>query len=412
MKRFLFVLLLSALHLLGGCTSNGSDTTSEVTDVPSNDSDSTNVVPGDSPGDPGSTFVPDNAFRQEVVAAGDKVADWQIDHFSYQSSGNLHDHGIDAWTNGVLYLGMTRWAGVSPQGETYFNWLYNNIGEKNHWQIPANFVGHPRYGIYHADELCVGQFYIELYKKYNRPEMIQSTIQRLNQIMSNPPNDDMAYTNKQSWTWCDALFMAPPVYLGIARLQNDASYAEFMHDHFMKTYRHLYDKQDKLFYRDDSYLDKREANGEKIFWGRGNGWVVAGLANILLLLPEDDPRGAFYTDLYKSMMERLAELQDPEGYWHASLLDPASYPAPETSATALIVYALAYGINNNILEADKYMEPLQAAWQHLLSVIDEEGKLGWVQPIGADPKSVTAEMTAVYGVGAFLMAATEIHRLN
>lgn len=351
-------------------------------------------------------------IRYQVIVTADKVAEWQINHFSYRDSGNLHDYGIDAWTNGVLYLGMTRWASVSPNGERYYDWLYNEIGEKNSWRIPGNFVDYPRYGIYHADELCVAQFYIELYKKYNRAEMIQPTIRRLDQIINNPPDSSMSYRNKQVWTWCDALFMAPPAYLGIAQLENDPSYTDFMHDHFMLTYQHLFDKEDNLFYRDDSYFEKREANGEKIFWGRGNGWVVAGLVNILELLPRDDPRRPFYLGLFCDMAERLVQLQNPNGYWHASLLDPASYPAPETSVTALITYALAYGINNNLLEKERSDEPLKKAWAYLLSVVDEDGKLGWVQPIGADPKSVTADMTAVYGVGAFLLAASEMYMLH
>ena len=208
--------------------------------------------------------------RQQVAIVADKVAEWQISHFSYLDSGNLHDYGIDAWTNGVLYLGMSHWAKVSDKSPIYYDWLYNNIGKKNGWRIPANFENHPEYGIYHADELCVGQFYIELYKKYQQPEMIRSTIERLDQIISNPPNSSMSYRNKQSWTWCDALFMAPPVYLGIAQIKNDTSYAAFMHNHFMATYHHLFDKDESLFYRDDSYFDKHEANGSKIFWGRGN----------------------------------------------------------------------------------------------------------------------------------------------
>lgn len=242
--------------------------------------------------------------------------------------------------------------------------------------------------------------------------MVQPTIARLDQIMNHPPDAGMSFRNKQNWTWCDALFMAPPVYLGIAQLEDDPTYAQFMHRHFMDTYRHLFDKEDNLFYRDDSYFDKREANGEKIFWGRGNGWVVAGLANILELLPKDDPTRPFYSDLFKIMLERLVQLQNPKGYWQASLLDPESYPAPETSATALITYALAYGINHDLLEKESFEEPLMMAWQHLISVIDETGKLGWVQPIGADPKSVTMEMTASYGVGAFLLAASEMYRFQ
>ena len=108
---------------------------------------------------------------------------------------------------------------------------------------------------------------------------------------------------------------------------------------------------------------------------------------------------------------RLSGLQDKDGFWHASLLDPDSYPSPETSSTALITYGLAYGLNHHLLDAS-YLPIVQKAWKALVSIVDEDGKVGWVQPIGADPKKVTREMTAVYGVGAFLMAGTEIMKLS
>lgn len=337
-----------------------------------------------------------------------------MENFCYRDSGNLHDYGIDSWTNAVLYLGMTRWAAVSAVGDEYYDWLCNEIGAKNDWRIPANFADYPKYGIYHADELCIAQFYIELYKKYGRREMIEPTVRRLNAILNDPPDGSMSSRNKQSWTWCDALFMAPPAYLGIAQIEGVGAhpYAEFMHERFRATWQHLFDREEHLFYRDDSYFDRREANDEKIFWGRGNGWVVAGLANILRLLPEDDPARPFYAGLLSEMAARLVQLQHPRGYWCASLLDPDSYPAPETSATSLIVYALACGVNSNLLDREKYAAPLESAWQHLLSVVDGDGRVGWVQPVGADPRSVTGEMTAAYGAGAFLLAASEMYLLH
>lgn len=212
---------------------------------------------------------------------------------------------------------------------------------------------------------------------------------------------DMSYRNKQTWTWCDALFMAPAAYLGIANIENDTTYINATHKQFMATYNHLFDKEEKLFFRDDSYFEKREENGEKVFWGRGNGWVVAGLANIIDLLPDNISVKPFYIDLFREMSKKLVTLQHEDGFWHASLLDSNSYPWPETSATALITYGLAYGINNEILKDKCFSESMYKAWTALLTAINEEGKIGWVQPIGADPKKVTKEMTAVYGVGAF-----------
>ena len=73
-------------------------------------------------------------------------------------------------------------------------------------------------------------------------------------------------------------------------------------------------------------------------------------------------------------------------------------------------YGLAYGLNHHLLDTS-YLPVVRKAWKALTSTVDQNGKVGWVQPIGADPKKVTREMTAVYGVGAFLMAGTEIIKL-
>ena len=166
-----------------------------------------------------------------------------------------------------------------------------------------------------------------------------------------------------------------------------------------------------LFYRDSRYFNKKEANGKKVFWGRGNGWVLGGLSEILQALPAKDQHRRFYEDLFVTLSARVAELQSKDGYWHASLLDPESYPSPETSATGFIVYALAYGINEGLLDKDKFTPVVVKGWQAMLDAVSAEGKLGYVQPIGADPRKVTREMTEVYGVGAFLLAGNQIYKM-
>lgn len=96
---------------------------------------------------------------------------------------------------------------------------------------------------------------------------------------------------------------------------------------------------------------------------------------------------------------------------HASLLDPDSYPSPETSATGFIVYALAYGVNEGLLDKTVMMPAIEKSWQALVKAVEKDGKLGYVQPIGADPKKVTREMTEVYGAGAFLLAGNQIYKM-
>lgn len=348
-----------------------------------------------------------NVFAKESIQSTmARVAEWQMNHFTYQKEGNLHDYGIDAWTNGVQYLGMLEWAKVADEPSVCFDWLMK-IGTENKWSVPANFAGYPKYKYYHADELCIGQFYLGMYDIYKEDIMLHAVRERADWIMTHPADTSMRYWNKQVWTWCDALFMAPPVYASLSRITGKPDYLEFMHRNFLRTHTHLYNKENCLYFRDDSYWDKSEANGEKVFWGRGNGWVLAGIANILKLLPADSELRPFYEKQFVELAVALSRLQDNNGFWHASLLDPDSYPSPETSSTALITYGLAYGVNNHLLD-DSYLPVVKKGWEALVSVVGEDGKVGYVQPIGADPKKVTREMTAVYGVGAFLLAGTEI----
>ena len=352
-----------------------------------------------------------NLKKEDIAEQLDKVCGWQTEHFTYSmegSAGFLHDYGIDAWTNAVLYIGISDWAKISGN-QSYYEWLYK-IGDENSWKIPDNFTEYPKYSIYHADELCIGQFYLEMFDIFQENNMIESVKNRVDQIMSNPPAENMQARNKQKWSWCDALFMAPPVYIRMSMIENKDDYLKFMHKEFMDTYNHLYDQESGLFFRDDNFFEKQEANGQKVFWGRGNGWVIAGIARILKYMPADYVHRPFYKDLFVRHIDRLLELRDENGFWHASLLDPTSYPSPEASATALITYALAYGVNNGLLDKREYMPHIEKSWQALTSIIDEHGKLGYVQPIGADPRKVTKDMTAVYGVGALLMAGSEIYQ--
>jgi rhamnogalacturonyl hydrolase YesR len=72
---------------------------------------------------------------------------------------------------------------------------------------------------------------------------------------------------------------------------------------------------------------------------------------------------------------------------------------------------LAYGINSGLLDKNDFLPAVLQSWKALSNAVDEAGKIGWIQPIGADPRKVTADATAVYGVGAFLMAGYEIYKL-
>lgn len=344
--------------------------------------------------------------RKEVKKIMEKVADWQM---ANPPKGNEHDD--ISWTNAALYMGMLDWAELKEKedGDThYYKWL-KEIGRKNFWQVGKY--------MYHADFIAVSQAYIDMYKKYGDRNMLLPTIARTEFVINHPSdsNLELDYRNMatlERWSWCDALFMAPPVYAKMYMLTRDKRYIDFLNREYKATYDYLYDKEERLFYRDRRYFDKKEANEKKVFWGRGNGWVLGGLAEILQELPKVNMHREFYEKLFIELACRMAELQGKDGYWHASLLDPDSYPSPETSATGFVIYALAYGVNEGILDKEKMMPVIKKGWKALVNAVEKDGKLGYVQPIGADPKKVTRDMTEVYGVGAFLLAGNQIYKMS
>lgn len=358
--------------------------------------DYNSLIVGNRPGDKFSGDL----VKEDVSKVMAAVADWQIANFV-----NVNHHNL-AWTNGALYSGMMQWAKMSDD-KKYLDWLYR-IGRRYRWQ--------PYFRMYHADDIVVSQMYLDMYRLKKDESIMNPTKAKIDWVIDNPSSATLLYSHKNPhsmdrWSWCDALFMAPPVYAQLASITGDKKYMKYMHKEFMVTYNFLYNHEEHLFFRDHNYFDKREKNGAKVFWGRGNGWVMGGLVNILKELPSNSKYRSFYEQLFKEMAAKVITLQDEKGYWHASMLDADSYPNPETSASGFFCYALAYGINQGLLDKETYLPAVTKGWQALVGAVFSDGKLGWVQPIGEDPKNVTETMTEVYGVGAFLLAGSEVSYL-
>jgi unsaturated rhamnogalacturonyl hydrolase len=343
--------------------------------------------------------------RKAIVSVLARVADYQV-------VTPLTHTGAD-WTNGALYAGMVEWAGIAGD-DKYYNWL-KEMGGKNGWTY--NHRDEPR-ARYHADDYCVGQMYIEMYRKFNDPVMFTPMREYLDRIMQDPSEVDLEfvftdnYWATERWSWCDALFMGPTVWAKMGNETRDRKYFDFMYREYKATTDYLYSKEDSLYFRDSRYFNQPEANGADMFWGRGNGWVFAGLPIIIRELPMDYENRSYFEDIYRGMGAKILSLQDEDGYWHASLLDPASYPNPEMSATGFFIYGLAWGINHGFFDKETYLPAVIKGWDAMVKSVWPDGKVGWIQPIGENPKNVTREMTEVYGVGAFLLAGTEVLRLS
>jgi rhamnogalacturonyl hydrolase YesR len=224
----------------------------------------------------------------------------------------------------------------------------------------------------------------------------------------------MSTLNNDYWWWADGLYMAMPVMTKLYRITQNPLYLEKQYEYFSYAKELMYDEESSLFYRDAKYIYPKHqtANGLKDFWARGNGWAFAGLARVLQDLPETDAHKREYIELFRSMANALKNSQQSEGYWSRSLLDSKQAPGFETSGTAFFTYGFLWGLNNGILAKGEYADVVDKSWNYLTqTALQPDGKIGYVQPIGerADQHPyVGAETTSDFGVGAFLLAASEM----
>ena len=337
--------------------------------------------------------------RKHIKSVMMKATNWQLAN---------PKHDPRDWTNGAFYAGVFA-AWETTQSKDIYKTLMN-MGREVEWK--------PYRRWYHADDIAICQTYIDLYRKEKRPEMIQATIDTLNKLMAMPYPSTRGY-DVIKWWWCDALFMGPPTLVKMGISTKNKEYLAWCDAYYKECYDLLYNKDEHLFARDLRYVikndssDRYEGNGKRIFWSRGNGWVMGGLVRILKELPKNYPQYPFYEQLFKEMAAKIISLQQPDGFWRTSLLDPDSYSGGEVSGTGFFCYALAWGVNNKLLDKKTYLPVVEKAWIALNGCVNDEGRVGWVQPIGGSPqRNVSADSWEVYGTGAFLLAGSEVIQLK
>lgn len=349
--------------------------------------------------------------QDDVIATARRVADWQLDHmetFDYVRTFQVQTRDPLNWIQATFYAGLADFADAT--GDSRYAQAIEQHGEAQGW----SFQPRPR----HADADAIAHAWIWSAMRHDgdaRDRRLAPVRARFEPILAAPSDAPLIFMDgpgespcQVRWCWSDAVFMAPPVWTALSQATGDARYREHARRELNATIEALYDRGEGLFYRDSRFFDRRGANGKKVFWSRGNGWAYAGLAKVLQSLPTDDPDRAGYEAIFRQMSERLLDLQGPQGYWPVSLLDPAG--PPETSGTAFFVYGMAWGVNAGLLDATEYGQSVSRGWNALESAIQPDGRLGWVQQVGYAPDQVIAPDTQLYGVGAFLMAVSQVSR--
>lgn len=347
-----------------------------------------------------------NSSQKKIIEIIEKVNDhWQQ---------NNPNHGDAFWHRAVYHTGNIAAYKVT-KNENYKKYSIA-WAEKNEWkgaksdnkeEWKYSYGETDQYVLFGDWQTCF-QVYIDLYNLDGG----KNKIARAKEVM----NYEMSTSNNDYWWWADGLYMVMPVMTKLYKVTGDNKYLDKLYEYFSYARNLMYDKESNLFYRDAKYIfpEHKTANGRKDFWSRGNGWVFAALAKVLEDLPKNDSHRDEYIKIYQAMAKSLSTSQQDEGYWTRSLLDADHAPGRETSGTAFFVYGYLWGINNEYLDKTTYQEVAEKGWKYLTeTALQPNGSIGYVQPIGerADQhKNVGPQTTADFGVGAFLLAASEMYR--
>ncbi len=344
--------------------------------------------------------------KQAVVNVVEKVNDhWQSTHPEpthpfwhpavYQT-GNMAAYKVTKKAQYKQYA--LAWA-------EHNNWKGATSDNKNEWKF--SYGEKPEYVLF-GDWQCCFQTYYDLYVLDGSKDAHR--IARAREVMEY----QMSTPEKGYWWWADALYMVMPTMTDLYKATGNKLYLEKLYEYFSFAKNLMYDKETGLFFRDGKYVYPKHKTpaGKKDFWARGNGWVFAALSKVLADLPKDDAHRAEYIEVYQKMAKSLVNYQQKEGYWTRSIIDPTYVPGRETSGTSLFMFGYLWGVNNGYLAKKDYQQVINKGWNYLTTIaLQSDGTVGYVQPIGEradqNPK-IGPRNTADFGVGAFLLAASEM----
>lgn len=346
---------------------------------------------------------------------GEKVANWQVNHldnFDYIAK-RYHNATSDPknWIQAAFYIGLTEWTETVNDQNLLTHIKKMAVSEDYELRMHRKT---------HADDHAIGQTYLWLTEQTGNQNAYKNIQNLFDEILANPPQVGLKMEEEKKkryafegpcqdrWCWSDALFMAPRTWLKLSNVTDNPKYFAYADKEFWATVDYLFSEEYGLFYRDSRYFTLKSDNGKPVFWSRGNGWVFAALPLIINDLPENHPSRAKYIELYKKNAEGLVRIQNENGYWPASLLDPGKVKTPEVSGTGFITYGLAWGVNQGLLTSAKYKNAVVKGWQAIEQAVEPNGRVNWVQQVGKSPDPVQKSDTQLYGVGAVLLAASEL----
>ncbi len=209
--------------------------------------------------------------------------------------------------------------------------------------------------------------------------------------------------------WVDDAYMSIPFLAQMGVLTGERAF-------FDDAARQVTGMSARLFHADvglydHSWFENAVPTDPVFYWGRGAGWMLMSMAELLSVMPADHPERARVLDQYRRAVQGVGAVQGGTGLWHQLLDRPDSYL--ETSASAMFVFAIARGVNRGWL-SPAWAPPAQAGWKAIARRVRDDGRIEGIcvgTTAAYDPVYYTnrpTDLGAMQGYGPVLMAGAEV----
>jgi rhamnogalacturonyl hydrolase YesR len=212
----------------------------------------------------------------------------------------------------------------------------------------------------HVDAAVFGQLPLELYMQAQRYQYRAMGLAFADAQWDRPMPDGL--TNQTRW-WIDDMYMITALQLQAYRATGEVKYRERPAIEMIAYLKKLQQPNGLFFHAPDV----------KYFWGRGDGWVAVGMAEVLRELPANHKLRKPILAAYRKMMATLLSHQADNGMWRQLIDHPESWE--ESSSTAMFTYAFVTGVKNGWLVEETYGPAARRAWIALVGYLTPDGDL-------------------------------------
>jgi rhamnogalacturonyl hydrolase YesR len=329
------LLFLSILILLAALPGWGAEPTSPAAVAKTNavEADLTSWPPGCSPRDIGERVARNFLERTNMLTPQD---------------GTIHYSQVCTWYGALTFA---RLAGDQPLQTSLVQRYRELMAPENESLVPRRE---------HVDYSVFGILPLEVYLQTKDANALALGKAKADTQWEKPRPDGLS---PQTRFWIDDMYMISALQAQAFRATRDPVYLDRAAQE-MTAYLDKLQQTNGLFFHGDR---------GKFFWGRGNGWMAAGMTELLRELPAGHPRRERILEGYRKMMTALVEHQDAQGLWHQLVDDPAAWP--ETSGSGMFTFALITGTRNGWLEPQTCGAAARRGWLALAGCLDDHGNV-------------------------------------